>query len=111
MADGELALDLEPDDKKDDKKEEGQEPVIDPMQERQRKADAIERQPEFVFLERGEGLSEAAVGHCDGDDCRQEQEDARRRSPAGEIERRRAHPVAKRAQHRISKRALVPGPS
>jgi hypothetical protein len=80
------------------------------MQQRLRKADAIERQPEFLFPERGEGWPEAALGQGDSGDCRQEQEDARRRSPAGEIERRRAHPVAERAQHRIGERALVPRP-
>ena len=49
MADGELALDLEA----DDKKEQGQEPLVDPMLKRQRKGETAEREAELLVPERG----------------------------------------------------------
>lgn len=106
MADCELALDLEA----HDNKEQGQQPIVDPMQERQRKAAAVEGKAEPLLPERGEARPQGGVGQGDGDNRRQQQQDARRGSPAGEIERRRAHPVAECAQHRVGQRAFVPRP-
>ena len=64
--------------------------------------------PELLLPERGEARPERGVGQSDRDQRRQQQQDARGRSPAREVERRRAHPMAERPQHRVGKRAFVP---
>ena len=53
VADREFALDLEAHDEKED----GEQSVVDPMQQRQRKAEPVEREPEFLLPERGETRS------------------------------------------------------
>ena len=78
------------------------------MLQRQRKAQAVEREAELLFPERGEARPQAGIGHDDCNKRRQQQQNARRRSPAREVERSRAHPVAEPAEHRIGEGAFVP---
>ena len=44
----------------------------------------------------------------DGDQRREQQQHAGRRPPAREVERRRAHPMAERAQHRVGEASFRP---
>ena len=101
---GELALDL----KADDQEEDGEEPVVDPFQERQREAQAVEYEAELLLPEGVERCSKSDVGKGDREQRREQQEEARRRSPAHEIERRGAHAVAERAVQGVGEGAVVP---
>src|SRR5690606_11628177 len=92
MPDGELALDLEP----DDEEEHGQERIVYPLAQRQLERGTAEREPERRFPERLEGLGKPRVRYRDRDDGRDEQKSAGRRRPGGEAERGDAHLVAER---------------
>ena len=107
MADRELALDLEADDQEED----GEQPVVDPVRaatcEARRSPNAS---AQGCFPERREARRPAASCMIDDrDDRHQQQQHAGRRRPAREVERRGAHAMAERAEHRLGERALVPG--
>ena len=73
-------------------------------------AEIVERQSETLVPERRKARAQRRVGDDHGEDRRQQQEDARGRAPAHEVERRRADPVAEPAEHRVGEGAFVPGP-
>ncbi len=106
MPDRELAFDFEADDEEED----GQESVVDPVAQRHREVEAAEGKSGGLLPEALEARTHAGVGDDHGNERCQQQQDAGRRPPAGEVEGGRAHAMAERAEHGIGERALVPRP-
>ena len=107
LPDRELALDLEPHDQEEDREQ----PVVHPVQKRHPRHAVAEAEPERrVARTRRTPARRPSSTIRMATAVAQQQQDAGRRRPAREVERRRAHAMAERAEHRVRKRALVPGP-
>ena len=105
VADGELALDLEPDDEEEDR----QEPVVDPVEQRMRERARAPLESQGRFPPRRECRAEGRVAEHQREHRRQPQEQSRRRPPANELERGGLDAMAERAEHRVGQRAFIPG--
>jgi hypothetical protein len=105
VADGELALDLEPDHEEEDR----QEAVVDPVEQRVRERAPAPLHAEGRLPPRREGRGEGRVAEREGRQRGQRQEQPRRGAPAHELEGRRLDAVTERAQHGVGHGALVPG--